>query len=431
MREILDNLVELKETQGTNAKMEKFRQINDDFKNNVLWELTLRILFDPSISTKLAKKKMMKEVSALEVKNEYTDIEFLEFLINKCSGKDKDIAVAQEYINRFEDEYKDILFEIITQTLSIGMDYRLVNKSIGYSFIEVVKPMLALNWDKMNDKDKKERYAVTIKLDGFRILVFCYNDGTRIGYSRNGLKLEGFDDFINKLALPSGYVYDGELLPSCTDGIESKEQYKAISKIARTKGNKDPNSIRYNIFDCISINDYENETSKPYHIRRGFLNKHVFNTPYQRVVPVIKEIDFETDYEWLCDKLDEVVSKGEEGLMLNKINSLYTFKRGRDIFKIKKFHTCDLKVIGIEEGEGKYKERIGSLIVDYKGNNLGVGSGLSDDFREYYYKNQDEIIGKIVEVSYFEETKNDKDGSFSLRFPIFQEIRDKKEVSYE
>ena len=92
--------------------------------------------------------------------------------------------------------------------------------------------------------------------------------------------------------------------------------------------------------------------------------------------------------------------------------------------------TCDIRCLRIEEGEGKYQGKLGKIICDYKGYELGVGSGFNDEQREYYYNNPNEIIGRIVEVQYFEESKNEK-GELSCRFPIFKYVRDKNEESYD
>ena len=67
---------------------------------------------------------------------------------------------------------------------------------------------------------------------------------------------------------------------------------------------------------------------------------------------------------------------------------------------------------------------------DYKGFELGVGSGFIDEQRYYYWNNPDDIIGKIVEVKYKNETKN-KQGGLSVQFPTFITIRnDKTKPSY-
>ena len=92
--------------------------------------------------------------------------------------------------------------------------------------------------------------------------------------------------------------------------------------------------------------------------------------------------------------------------------------------------TVDLRIIGFEEGSSKNAGKLGALIVDYKGNEVGVGSGFTDFDREFIWNNQDQYLGKICEVQYFEESKN-KDGGVSLRFPVFKHLRtDKTEPSY-
>lgn len=181
----------------------------------------------------------------------------------------------------------------------------------------------------------------------------------------------------------------------------------------------------------IPLSDYDNLESPTYKERRNLIDDYITDTQYQRVVPVVRVINFNKDYEWLCHKLDEVVDNGEEGLMLNKLNSKYTYKRGRDIFKLKKFNTVDLKVLRLEEGEGKYKGTLGKIICNYKGYELGVGSGFTDDERDMYWNNPELIQNKIVEISYFEETSNDNQG-LSLRFPVYKGLRtDKFDESYD
>lgn len=79
---------------------------------------------------------------------------------------------------------------------------------------------------------------------------------------------------------------------------------------------------------------------------------------------------------------------------------------------------------------GKFKGTLGSIVVDYKGTALGVGSGLSDEDREYLWNHRNEYVGRIATVQYFEETQ-DSTGKPSLRFPVFKEIREEgKEISY-
>ena len=68
--------------------------------------------------------------------------------------------------------------------------------------------------------------------------------------------------------------------------------------------------------------------------------------------------------------------------------------------------------------------------MDYKGYAVSVGSGFNDSDREYFINNPNEIIGRVVEISFFEESSN-QDGGISLRFPVFKCVREiGKEISY-
>ncbi|MDR2073772.1 MAG: hypothetical protein LBP36_00115 [Oscillospiraceae bacterium] len=67
--------------------------------------------------------------------------------------------------------------------------------------------------------------------------------------------------------------------------------------------------------------------------------------------------------------------------------------------------------------------------MDYKGNEIRVGTGLTDEQHEMFW--QEKPIGKVVEMSYFAESRNKKYGKLSIQFPAFVRLREVgKEVSY-
>jgi len=70
---------------------------------------------------------------------------------------------------------------------------------------------------------------------------------------------------------------------------------------------------------------------------------------------------------------------------------------------------------------------LSKIIIEHKGNDVGVGSGFTMEQRRDYHRNPKEIIGKTVTIQYFEESKN-QDGGYSLRFPVlkhvYEELRD-------
>ena len=131
----------------------------------------------------------------------------------------------------------------------------------------------------------------------------------------------------------------------------------------------------------------------------------------------------------VMDLLNIYRKMGAEGLMLNLADAPYEFKRSKNILKVKVMQTVDLRIIGFEEGQGRNAGKLGAILVDFKGNEVGVGSGFTDFDREYIWKNQDQYLGKICEIQFFEISK-DKDGVESLRFPVWKYLRtDKTEPS--
>ena len=60
-----------------------------------------------------------------------------------------------------------------------------------------------------------------------------------------------------------------------------------------------------------------------------------------------------------------------------------------------------------------------NFYIKHKDNLVRVGSGFSIEQRQDFYNNPDAILGKVITVQYFEETKN-QEGGISLRFPTFK-----------
>ncbi|MGL5961929.1 MAG: hypothetical protein ACRCZ0_08250 [Cetobacterium sp.] len=427
MRKVLEILKGVQSTQGTNSKIELLSRYVD----NTLLQATLRLVYDPNISTKISRAKVSKKVKISD-SLKMGDVEFLVFLSTKCSGKDSDIGEIHKYIESFPKEFEDLLKDIVGQTLTLGMDVKNINKAYGYPMISIpLIPMLAYPLDtKINKIPKDTLFEVTTKLDGFRCLIRYNVDGTIEGFSRNGLPLEGFEDFLQELKtiLPyQGFVYDGELLTQkCYS--DSQEGYRALTKIVRRKGIKNKDDLCLHCFDIIPIQDMLKMVgSDTYSQRREKLNS-ISESNYLKVV---KSLGVTTLHDpLLTDIMDKALLEGKEGLMLNSVQGVYECKRSLNILKMKKFWTCDLRVLRVEEGQGSLCGSLGSVVVDYKGFEVSVGSGFTLEERSELWVNKEDLLGKIIEVSYFEETSNDKGGT-SLRFPIFKGIRtDKNEPSY-
>lgn len=119
-----------------------------------------------------------------------------------------------------------------------------------------------------------------------------------------------------------------------------------------------------------------------------------------------------------CNKLVDV--GGYDGLILRDPLGPWVKGRGTDgeIIKIKRVLSFDLEVIGWEMGKGKHAKRAGALIVSYGGKELRVGTGLTDQQREWIAATPMEYIGLLAEV---EAMDYSEDGL--LREPRFKGFR--------
>ena len=125
--------------------------------------------------------------------------------------------------------------------------------------------------------------------------------------------------------------------------------------------------------------------------------------------------------------------KGWEGFMLRK-NVGYEGKRTKNLVKVKKFFDAEYKVIDFDiddhevviNGRSETVPMLSQVWIEHKGHKVKVGSGWTHEQRLQYIDGS--IVGKIITVQYFEETKN-QEGGISLRFPTVKIVHgDKREV---
>jgi DNA ligase-1 len=137
-----------------------------------------------------------------------------------------------------------------------------------------------------------------------------------------------------------------------------------------------------------------------------------------------QELIKDDDYfnEWIAKSTKEKY----EGLML-RADAPYKGKRSKDLLKYKSFYDDEYEVVDVEMGPFRYVKNgseceetmLSCVTIKHKGHDVRVGSGFSIDQRQELYKNPNKILGKIITVQYFAESKN-QDGGISLRFPTFK-----------
>jgi DNA ligase 1 len=426
---------------NTSSKKEK-ENIISAHKDNTLFADVLNFIFNPYIKTNIAKKKISKTVKA---EKESASIEtvygFMDYL-KQSSGRDSQIATVQAYISSQPAPLQWLLEAMAIKDLKIGATSSTINKAFGYDFIPTFDLMLAEKYietkkikgvSKVYEHWKRylgQRVVATKKLDGNRCAIFVNDDGSVQLYSREGHLMEGYVEIEEAFKeFPKGQVYDGEVLATNEEGLNSKDLFKKTSKIVKKKGEK--KGLEFHAFDILPIADFKKGVFEIHCERRKEMLARVIDMMNHPLVHYVEPLyigDF--DKEKIDALADEAKKNEEEGIMVQLADAPYECKRTFSILKVKSFESADIRCLDIYEGKsGKNIGRLGGLICDFKGHRVNIGGGFSDELRDEIWENPSMVIGKIVEIQYFEEFE--EDGVLDLRFATFKTIRDdKSEPSY-
>jgi DNA ligase-1 len=264
-----------------------------------------------------------------------------------------------------------------------------------------------------------------------------YDTKSTVCFSRNGKIFENFDHIESQvmnralnLVLPNrelskGFVLDGEVIGS---------SFQELMRQARRKTDVQATDTVFNVFDIIPLDEFNKSVWKmPLSKRIELLEKMrpIFDQmPNVELLPhIMVDLDTAAGRDQLDRYAKDQVNAGFEGIMIKDMDAFYECKRNTSWMKWKPTITVDLEVVGIEEGTGRNKGRLGALVChgtdDGKEISVNVGSGFSDTDRDDYWTNSNVVIGRTAEILCDVITMN-MDGTYSLRFPRFVKFRDDK-----
>ncbi len=314
------------------------------------------------------------------------------------------------------------------------MPYREINsENIEVCRIKSVKRLNEeLNLDRydLEIKDNHNYFANGILVHNCRLNVIN-NNGTIKCYSRKGKEITTLGKLIEELKdkMPNNTVLDGEICLVDENGLES---FQGIMKEIKRKDHTIQNPLLL-AFDYLTLEEFENKKGTTIYTERMKKLKEWYwqqewNTP-NKVAKHLSIINYEVySPEALEEWSKKVKDYNWEGLMFRK-DIGYEGKRSQYLLKYKMFQDAEFKVVGVENGEAQevvngvaHKiKAVGSLTIEYKGNKVGVGTGLSLEQRKRWYEHPEEIIGKTITVKFFSETI-DQNGKPSLRFPVLKYV---------
>ena len=327
-----------------------------------------------------------------------------------------------------EDDAK-VMERIIQKDLKCGVQVSTAN-SVWTGLVHEYPVMLCSQFEqKLVDKIEFPAY-VQLKMDGMRFNAIV-RDGKVEYRSRNGkeIQLLGYldDDFI-EMAGDVDCVFDGELLVKQDGKLLDRQTGNGILNKAN-KGTISPaeaSLVQATVWDVIPYMYFvDGVCNTPYSKRFETLNSLVNKYEPERVATVASwEVQ---NYEDANEMFQELLARGEEGIILKDKRGIWEDKRTKSQIKFKGELECDLKIVGIEEGTGKYEGMLGAIQCESADGviKVSVGSGFTDADRASI---GNDVIGKVAAIKYNMRIKN-KAGEESLFLPIVLEIRwDKEEA---
>ena len=386
----------------------------------------LEYTYNPFKQYYVTSKTCIKNKDKINEDQNLTLFELLDKLTNReVTGHDA-IALINGFAKGSFDPY---IYKIIDKNLDIRAGDKVINKAVP-GLIPTFSVALAKEYE--GKCDWNDGWYASRKLDGVRCLAVVNENGECTLYSRMGKELTTLNkvkEAIEKTGIIN-YVFDGEI---CLMDEDGNENFQGVMKELRRKDHQIKNPV-FMVFDMIHKPEFDKQKgdtllSERLLILRDWLRGRFIDPNILRYVDQYTITGDEHFSNWNKMSAD----KGWEGFMLRKETG-YEGKRNKNLLKVKKFFDAEYKVIDFDiddheivvNGRSETVPMLSQVWIEHKGHRVKVGSGWTQEQRLQYMDGS--IVGKIITVQYFEETKNDK-GGISLRFPTVKVIHgDKREV---
>lgn len=423
------DIYKLQSIAGANAKCEFIKAHRDDtyFKRFLYFALNPMLTYN--ISKKSTDKLMAEENFDGQKLIFFNDIfECCEHLSRLRGMDDATLRQVKMLLNvKYpEMDERELYIQLLSKKVRLGIAAKTINKIIP-NLIPEWEVQQAYTVEKYPLKEGTE-FWLTQKLNGARATLY---EGQLL--ARSGMPYKGLEHITDALSWlrVAGFVADGELTLKDKGDLSDNEAFRVSTGILNSD-NVNKTVICYTIFDMIPVKDFD--ALKPqvtYRYRRDILNQFAERiADTDGAIKVLPVLYHGTDQSKIEELLEQMVREDKEGLMINT-DVPYRRTRHKGILKVKRFYTMDLPIIRCEEGTGRLSGTLGAFVLKYKENEVKVGSGFTDEQREQFWNNRDDMEGLLCEVKYKEISQDKGTGLESLQFPVFVGIRtDKTEVSY-
>lgn len=268
-------------------------------------------------------------------------------------------------------------------------------------------PMLAESYKDFAKVVAWDTAYVQPKLDGFRCLARCLDDGTITMTSREGKPINTMPHIAEQLkfALKPGDSLDGELY------VQGPEFENLSSYIKRVQDGTE--QVQYHVYDA--------PIEAPFIDRYQYAQSKLRRLPSGIIVPV------ETKLITAPDQLEAFqlgcLEQGFEGAMLRHgVGAYDAGTRSQALLKVKTFQDAEFKIVGVKEGRGTHAGM--AIFVCDTGNGHtfdALAHGTHAQKREAWVQGEANV-GRMLTVQYFGWTSSTPP---SLRFPTAKRFAQK------
>ena len=288
-------------------------------------------------------------------------------------------------------------------------------------------------------------YHIFEKFDGWYLYIECINSKWQGIRNKKGLLLPSmshfsklFEEVITPTKVDIRLCFEGTLfekndipmLFSKLNGMFNQKHTplcRGAVVDSKTFGEVVIHDVKLKVHDLILLDNTSKRFGDRYEDLKNFTRKAVWvdDLVWFNVVPIIGHSNDTNVWKHIYNNVITWYNCQGEGIILKESNAGYEEgKRNHTLMKIKCEKSFELLVVGLEEGEGKYKGTLGKLIVRDSHGIINKVSGMSNYLRNLWWETPSLIIKRVVEVACMKVLPNK-----SLREGRYKAIRhDKDEI---
>jgi ATP-dependent DNA ligase len=418
MTEVFDILEDLAANPSRNYKIAKLQEHEH---NKVLREV-VRLALDPFTQFYIRK------IPAYEATGSGCLLQAMDGLFelsNRLVTGNAGVEHLTRILTSLSPKNAKVLERIIAKDLKCGVSTATAN-DVWMGLIKEYPVMLCSGYEDKLIEKMKWPAMVQLKMDGMRFNAIVRDNAVEFR-TRNGKEIHlhgNLEQEFIQIANGIDCVFDGELVVSHLDGIMDRQTGNGIlnKAIKGTISDTESALVKAIVWDHIPYM-YFVDSYCPTSYKDRFA-KFQWGIDFPNKIQLVQSTIVE-NIEEARAKFEEYYNAGQEGIILKDMSSPWEDKRAKHQIKFKGELECDLKVVGYEEGTGKYVGKLGALVCESSDGiiKVKVGSGFNDEDRKQITKQNS--VGKVVAVKYNARIRS-KHEDESLFLPIFVEIREDK-----